>query len=137
MFDWGNLLKWDYWAAGFSGENALMYTESLSTSNPNFHILLWSFVSLVAVGAIAVIARIWLDEKNPLKKHLQYLSSNSITIGMLGLGWFLSRMFNFSFLSSRLVLLGLLAYFAVFLAMIIRYFIVFFPIEWKYYKKTK
>ena len=135
MVDLGSFFKWEYWTEGCSGANALYYPPSLSITSSNFWVLLWFFGGLIILGAGATLYRLWTEDHNPLKKRLSFVSSNMITIGLLGLAWFLSRMLNFRFLSGRFVLLGILIYLLVVLFLIGRYLLVFFPIEWKYYKK--
>jgi hypothetical protein len=135
MVDLGSFLRWEYWTEGFVGSNALYYTPSLSITSSNFWVLLWFFVGLIIAGSGVTLYRLWTDDANPLKKRLSMISSNFITIGLLGLAWFMSRMLNFRFLSGRFVLLGILVYLAIVLFLIARYAILFFPIEWKYYQK--
>ena len=137
MLDFNNFLKWAYWSEGFSGSKALYYTPPLAMADPNFSLLLWVPIALIIVGSAVNIFKIWADENNPIKKKTSFISSNLITLGMLGLIFFLSRMLNISFLSSRFVMLLLIGYFIVFLYLLVRYFIVFFPVEWKYYQKHK
>ena len=137
MLDVSNFFKWEYWSEGFSGASALYYTPSLNINEPNFGLLLWLPILLVLLGSILNIYKIWGDENNPIKLKASFISSNLITIGILGLSYFFSRMLNFRFLSSRFVMLLLIGYFIIFLYYVTRYFVIFFPIEWKYYIKHK
>lgn len=137
MFDWGNLVRWEYWAAGFVESSPTYYPPAISIQSANFWILLGIFVSLVVIASAASLYRIWADEPNPLKKRLGFLTSNFMTIGLLGIGWFLLRMQPAQVLSSRFIFLALMIYLAVILYFVIRYIILFFPVEWNYYKKSQ
>jgi hypothetical protein len=137
MLDLSNFLKWEYWSEGFSGSNALYYTPSLAINEPNFGLLLWIPIVFVLLGSVLNIYKVWADDRNPIKLKASFISSNLITLGILGLSYFLSRMLNFRFLSSRFVMLLLVGYFVIFSYYVLRYFILFFPIEWKYYLKNK
>lgn len=137
MFDWGNLLRWDYWAAGFTGANPTNYPPAISIQSPNFWILLGIFVSLAVIASIASLYRIWTDDANPLKNKLGFVTSNLMTISFLGITWFILRMQPAQVISSRFIFLALMIYLVVILYFIVRYLILFFPIEWSYYLKTK
>lgn len=137
MIEWSNLITWNHYIEGFVGDTANYYAPSLSINSPNFGIYLWFFIGLISIGALASIYRTWADSANPLKERLGYLSSNAITLGLLGLAWFMSRMLNFRFISGRFMMLVWGIYFLVIVFYIIRYLLQFFPIEWNYYQKNK
>jgi hypothetical protein len=133
--DWHKLVELQYWVEGIAGNTAV--TPIIDKDSIFFTFFSVLFTSLFAVGIISYFSTRFLNLKNPLISKLKFYGSNFIQMGLLGLVWLLLRQIEVGFLGSRIWLLVGLVWFLTILVLIIRYLIVYYPLEWAYYNKNK
>ena len=133
--DWSKFLDLQYWTEGIAGGSAV--TPVVESGSLFFWFFTGLFTFLFAKGVFMITAQKFLDYQNPLNEKLSVWGNNYVWMGILGIVWFLLRQIEVGFLGSRIWLLVGLVWFLVILALVIRYFVAYFPLEWAYYKKNK
>ena len=132
--DWSNFLEIQYWVEGIAGSTSVTPVVEVGSIFFNFFVTL--FTVLFGLGLVLLTATKFTKEKNPLDNKLIVWGNNYLWMGLLGLLWFLLRQIEIGFLGSRIWLLVGLVWFIVLCVLQIRYFLIYFPLEWKYFKKN-
>lgn len=134
QIDWNKLVSLEYWLEGIAG-GAISSTPVNEANSFFFYFWLNLFSWIFIIGIVIRFSQAFLHDKHPFQNKLPFWGNNAIWFGILGLFWFVSRQIEIGFLGSRLWILSFVIWGLVILGLSIRYFIVFFPIEWAYYKK--
>ena len=78
----------------------------------------------------------FLHLENPLKQRLTSWGANIVAMGYMGIFWFLMRQLRVFLLGARFWLLILLVWFLILLYFVVKYFILYFQIEYLYFKQN-
>ena len=132
--DWSKLVDLKYWLEGVAGSSSL--TPVIEKSSPFFWFFLYLFSGILVFGVALRVTQAFLHSEHPFQKQFPTWGNNLIWMGILGLTWFTLRETSVGFLGSRIWLLVGLVWVIVLLYLVIRYFVLFFPLEINYYKKN-
>jgi Na+/serine symporter len=132
--DWSKLVDLEYWLEGIAGSSSL--TPVIERGSSFFWAFLYLFSGMLVFGVALRVTQAFLHSQHPLQKQFPTWGNNLIWMGILGLIWFTLRETSVGFLGARIWLLVGLVWLLVLLYFVIRYFIVFYPLEISYYKKN-
>jgi hypothetical protein len=132
--DWTKLVDLKYWLEGVAGSSSL--TPVIDKGSFFFWFFLYLFSGFLVLGITLRVAQAFIHSEHPFQRQLPFFGNNFIWMGLLGLLWFTLRETSVGFLGARIWLLAGLAWFLVIMYFLIRYFILFYPLEVNYYKKT-
>jgi hypothetical protein len=132
--DISNLIKWEYWLDAFKGDNPTLTSPVISNTSFFFSFFLYFFSAIAIAGFALVIYKHILPKSHPFKKSGSIITGHLITLGLLGLLWFLCRELSIGLVGSRLMLLigGLYTFGAI--TYFFRVYWFFFAIELKHYR---
>jgi len=134
--NWSRLLDLNYWLDGVAGDTASRTTEVILKDSPNFWFILYFFSFVFIFGVALRTSLAFLHDQNPFQLKFPSWSNHLISIGLLGLFWFLSRQTSIKLLGSRLWIFVFAVWIAYFLYSVVRYFLEFYPLEMRYFKQT-
>ncbi len=132
--DWSKLGDIKYWLEGIAG--GVSITPVIEKGSFFFWFFLYLFSILLFLGIALRVAQAFLHPNHPFQNKFPFWGNNFIWMGLLGFFWFTLREVSVAFLGARIWLLVGLVWFLTIIAFIIRYFIVFFPLENQFYIKT-
>jgi hypothetical protein len=134
---WNSLSNFNYWFEGILGSKADVPT--IETSSPFFSFYVYAALIITGIGILMLISNNLIAQTHPLKQKLSLWGSQFSWIGVLGMCWFSFRQLKVSLLGGRFWVLFGIVWLGILFAIMVRYFITNFQLEYKYYlsKKTK
>jgi hypothetical protein len=132
--DWAKLIDLKYWLEGVAGSSSL--TPVIDKSSHFFWFFLYLFSGFLVLGIALRLVQAFIHNDHPFQRQLPFFGNNFIWMGILGLLWFTLRETSVGFLGARIWLLVGMTWFLVVLYFLIRYFVLFYPLEINYFKKT-
>lgn len=133
--DWSRLVELEYWLEGVAGTSAI--TPAVEKDSLFFWFFVNIFTFLFGMGVITLTAQKFINPKHPIHTQLPVWGNNFVWMGLLGIIWFLLRQIEVGFLGARIWLIVGFVWIIILLYLIIRYFVVYFPLEYAFYKKNK
>lgn len=133
--DWARLITLDYWLEGLVGD------QKVTPLIQNNGFIFWFFISLfTGIAVIAIVAKVsraFIPKEHPLQSKIPWWSDNYLWMGILGITWLILRQIETAFLGSRIWLLVGLLWFGIITYLVIRYFVLYFKLEYAYYLSKK
>ena len=100
-----------------------------------YYFYIATFSGLIVISILLLVYKLFLQETHPLQTKIGLLSQNLIWMGILGVGWFLARQTNISFLSARMWLFFGFIWFVIIMGWFVRYMITYYPLELSFFRK--
>jgi hypothetical protein len=130
--DWSRFIDPKYWLEGIAG--GISQTPALTRDGFFFSFFLYLFSGFFVLAIIMKVVQAFLHDQNPLQSKFPTWSDNFLWMGILGLLWFILRNIQVGFLGSRVWILIGLVWFLILAYFIIKYFVINWRMEYKYFK---
>lgn len=135
--NWSDLIDWKYWLEGFVGPGATMVAPIVSIKSAAFYGFIIPFVLFIIAGLFITIYSQFLPYNHPFHRRRAILVGHLVTLGFLGLFWFLCREISVAYLGGRFWFLIGSLYTLVFAIYMSLYYKGFYKIELNYYRKHR
>jgi hypothetical protein len=131
---WSKLGEITYWLEGVAGSTSI--TPVVEKNSFYFWTFLYTFSAVLILGIVLRVSQAFLHANHPFQSKFPLWGNNFMWMGILGLTWFTLRQVSVGFLGARFWLIIGFVWLLFILYFIIRYFVIFWPLEISYFKKT-